>query len=135
MHMVYMYYQYDTTWTHAVYRKTPIISRTLVANQIVEHLDVVGASPVGVAPTTSSFSTQHLASRYSAKAATRQYENILSAGIWCILVHITDLMVINGSADLVNLTTCNCRPNNSCVSRDRRGDRKQYTKPCDNNPG
>ena len=33
------------------------IRRTLVVNQIVDHSDVVGASPVGAAPTTSSFST------------------------------------------------------------------------------
>ena len=33
------------------------ISRTLVGNEIVDHSDVVGASPVGAAPTTSSFST------------------------------------------------------------------------------
>ena len=47
------------------YRKTFNIRRTLVANKIVDHSDVVGASLVGAAPTTSSFSTQHLASRYS----------------------------------------------------------------------
>ena len=45
------------------YRKTSNIRRTLVANKIVDQSDVVGASPVGAAPTTSSFSTQHLASR------------------------------------------------------------------------
>ena len=39
------------------YRKTSCISRTLVGNKIVDHSDVVGASPVGAAPTTSSFST------------------------------------------------------------------------------
>ena len=39
------------------YRKTSNISRTLVGNEIVDHSDVVGASPVGAAPTTSSFST------------------------------------------------------------------------------
>ena len=39
------------------YRQTSNISRTLVGNKIVGHLDVVGASPVGAAPTTSSFST------------------------------------------------------------------------------
>ena len=39
------------------YRKTSNISRTLVSNNIVDNLDVVGASPVGAAPTTSSFST------------------------------------------------------------------------------
>ena len=36
------------------------IRRSLVANNIVDHSDVVGASPVGAAPTTSSFSTQQL---------------------------------------------------------------------------
>ena len=39
------------------YLQTSNISRTLVDNKIVEHSDVVGASPVGAAPTTSSFST------------------------------------------------------------------------------
>ena len=33
------------------------LSHTLVCNKIVDHLDVVWASPVGAAPTTSSFST------------------------------------------------------------------------------
>ena len=40
-----------------IYRKVYNISRTLVANEIDDHSDVVGASPVGAAPTTSSFST------------------------------------------------------------------------------
>ena len=39
------------------YRKTSNISRTLVDTKIVDHSDVVGASPVGAAPTTSSLST------------------------------------------------------------------------------
>ena len=39
------------------YRKTSHISRTLAGNRIVDNSDVVGASPVGAAPTTSSFST------------------------------------------------------------------------------
>ena len=38
------------------------ISRTLVGLKIVDHSDVVGASPVGAAPASSSFSTQHMAS-------------------------------------------------------------------------
>ena len=38
-------------------RKTSNISRTLVGSKIVDNSDVVGASPVGAAPTTSSFST------------------------------------------------------------------------------
>ena len=41
----------------AYYRKTSNISRTLVGNKIVDNSDVVGATPVGAAPTTSSFST------------------------------------------------------------------------------
>ena len=39
------------------YRKTSGIIRALVGNKIVDNSDVVGASPVGAAPTTSSFST------------------------------------------------------------------------------
>ena len=38
-------------------RKTFNIRRTLVGNKIVDHSDVIGASPDGAAPTTSSFST------------------------------------------------------------------------------
>ena len=67
------------------YRKTSNISLTLVGNKIVDHSDVVGASPVGAAPTTSSFSTWHLASRDSAKKAARQCEKLLSVGVWCVL--------------------------------------------------
>ena len=39
------------------YRQTANISHTLTSNTIVDHSDVVGAKPVGAAPTTSSFST------------------------------------------------------------------------------
>ena len=39
------------------YREISSISRTWVGNKIVDHSDVAGASPVGAAPTTSSFST------------------------------------------------------------------------------
>ena len=44
-------------WCNFCYRKTSNISRTLVGNKIVDNSDVVGASPVDAAPTTSSFST------------------------------------------------------------------------------
>ena len=40
-----------------MYRQVSNIRRTLAGNYIVDHSDVVGASPVGAAPTTSSFST------------------------------------------------------------------------------
>ena len=39
------------------YRKISNISHTLMGNKIVDNSDVVGASPVGAAPTISSFST------------------------------------------------------------------------------
>ena len=40
-----------------MYRQISNISCTLVGNTFFYHSDVVGASPVGAAPTTSSFST------------------------------------------------------------------------------
>ena len=39
------------------YCKVSNIRHTLYGYKIVDHSDVVGASPVGAAPTTSSFST------------------------------------------------------------------------------
>ena len=47
----------DNVHLVADYRKTSNISRTLVGNKIVDNSNVVGASPVGAAPSTSSFST------------------------------------------------------------------------------
>ena len=44
-------------WSNYMYRKVSNIRRTLVGKKIVDHSDVVGASPVGAAPTTSSLST------------------------------------------------------------------------------
>ena len=50
-------------WFHPIlykgcdYRQVSNINCTLIGNKIVDHSDVVGASPVGAAPTTSSFST------------------------------------------------------------------------------
>ena len=44
-------------YNHVYYRQVSNISRTLVGDQIVKHSDVVGASPVGADPDTSSFST------------------------------------------------------------------------------
>ena len=40
-----------------IYHETSNITHTLVGNIIIDNSDVVGASPVGAAPTTSSFST------------------------------------------------------------------------------
>ena len=50
-------HRHDSLPYMPTYRKVSNISRTLVGNLIVVHSDVLGASPVGAAPTTSSFST------------------------------------------------------------------------------
>ena len=63
-----------THFTNMDYRKTSNISRTLVGNKIVDNSDVVGASPVGAASTTSSFSTAHLASMDWAKTTASGYK-------------------------------------------------------------
>ena len=61
-----VYVKFSTTWEilknyclpyDLNYRQVSNIRRTLVGNKIVDHSGVVGASPVGAAPTTSSFST------------------------------------------------------------------------------
>ena len=53
-----LYLHDKITWAPGLHnRQTSDIIRTLVGNKIVDHSDVVGASPVGAAPTTSSFST------------------------------------------------------------------------------
>ena len=65
------------------YRKTSNLRRNLIGNKIVDHSDVVGASPDGAAPSTSSFSTYHLASTAWAKAIARWDDKHLRFGIWC----------------------------------------------------
>ena len=68
-----------------IYCKTSNIRRILVGNKIVDHSDVVGASPVGAAPTTSQFSTEQPTSKDCVKATARQDEKQLSFGIGCVL--------------------------------------------------
>ena len=63
------------------YRQITNIKHTLVCNYIVDHSDVDGASPVGPAPTKSSFSTSNLDSMYCPKATASQDEKHLSFGI------------------------------------------------------
>ena len=62
--MLSNYQCYAQYWIYTIlsndflfYRQVSNISRTLLGNWIVDHSDVVGASPVGAASTTSSFST------------------------------------------------------------------------------
>ena len=68
-----------------MYRQVSNISHALAAYKIVDHSDVVGAAPVGAAPTTSSFSTSHLTLLDWAKKTARPDEKQLSLGIWCLL--------------------------------------------------
>ena len=63
------------------------ISCTLVGNKLVDHSDVVGASPVSAAPTTSACSILHLASMDWAETTARQDEKQLSSGIWCTVYY------------------------------------------------
>ena len=85
---IYIYiYLLHSSNTFDEYRQVSNIERTLVGNKIVDHSDVVGALPVGAAPTTSSFSTEHLASTSLdwATVTTRRDEKHLSLGIRCVL--------------------------------------------------
>ena len=77
--------QKESKTKSCTYRQVSDIRRTLVGNKIVDHSDVVGASPVSSAPTTSSFSTKHLASLDLGKTITTRYGKYLSLGIWCVL--------------------------------------------------
>ena len=49
--------KYPSERPNYYYRQVSNIRGTLVDNKIVDHSDVVGASPVGAAPTTSEWST------------------------------------------------------------------------------
>ena len=80
-----------------VYCQTSNIRCTLVGNKIVDQSNVVWASPVGAAPNTSSFLTQHLASMDWAKTAARWDEKHLSFGIWCGLYQRFDSTCNNTS--------------------------------------
>ena len=44
-------------WCYCQYAQISHTSRTILVDEIVDRSDVFGASPVGAAPTTSSFST------------------------------------------------------------------------------
>ena len=78
--------------SHHTYCQISNTSRTLAGNNLVDHSDVVGASPVSAAPTTSSCSTWHLASIDCAKTPARCDKNHLTFGIWW--PYIRDFMVV-----------------------------------------
>ena len=70
------------------YHQVSYIRRTLVGNKIVDRSDVVGASPLSAAPTTSSFSTEPLASLDWATVTATRDEKHLSLGIRCLILEI-----------------------------------------------
>ena len=78
-----------------MYRQTSNISRTLVGNKIVDHSDVVGALPVGAAPTTSACLTYHMASMNWAKTTARRDQKHLALGIRCDLYWRFDGMLLS----------------------------------------
>ena len=83
------------------YHETSDITRSAVDNKIADHSDVVGSSPVGAAPTTSLFWTEHLASIDWAKTTAKWDENHLSFGIWCDLC-------IKGFTVCLSVQVCTC---------------------------
>ena len=77
------------------YHQTSNTSHTLVGNKIIDHSDVIGASPVGADPTTSSFSTQHLRFQWIGQRQTARRDKKHSVWQFCVS-YIRDLTVYLG---------------------------------------
>ena len=75
------------------YCQTSNISHTLVSNKTVDHSDVVGASPVSAAPTTSSFLTEHLTSMDCTKDNCKARQETFKFWDLCVS-YIRDLMIL-----------------------------------------
>ena len=78
------------------YRQTSNISRTFVGNKLVDHSDVVGASPAGAAPTDVTYSL--LTSVDWAETTARRDEKHLFF-FWFCMAYTRGLMVIIFFAD------------------------------------
>ena len=76
----------------SINRKSSDIRCASDGNKIVDHSDAVGASPVGAAPTSSSFSTKHLTSKDLVITIARPHEKHLSFVILCV-TYIRDFTV------------------------------------------
>ena len=87
-----------TCW-YWVYRKTSNIRRPLLGNRIVDHSDVVGASPAGAAQTTSSFSVQCPTSNWlgQVNCKTPEKRNILSLGFGASYIRDLTVYVVTHS--------------------------------------
>ena len=81
-------------WNHSTngYGHTSNISCTLEGNKFVDHRDVIGASPVDAATTTSPFLTWHLVSMDWAKTTARREKNIYV--LWFGVPYIRGLTVV-----------------------------------------
>ena len=77
---------------YTIYRQIYNIRRILIGDTIDDHSDEVGASPVGAAPTTSSFSTWHLTTIDCTKTSARRDE-IHSIFLWFGAAYIWDFIV------------------------------------------
>ena len=75
-----------------IYRQTSNINHTLVGNKIVDHSNVVGASPVGTAPTTFHFQLNTWLQCIAQRQLHDETQNIpvLEFG----MPYIRDLMVV-----------------------------------------
>ena len=69
--------------TTLTYRRTSNIRLASVGNDIFDHLYLVGVLPVCAAPTTSSFSNEHLVSIDCTTATASRGEKHINFGIWC----------------------------------------------------
>ena len=68
-------------WRH--YSQTSNLSGSLVGNKIVDHPDVVGASPVGAAPATSFSTFIPGFNGFGQRQLQDETRNIYKFGIWC----------------------------------------------------
>ena len=82
-----------------IYHKVSNIRRTLVGNKIVDLSDVVGASPVGAAPTTSSLSTYNTWLQYNGQMQLQ--DKTRNIHVWGLgASYIRELMVVSLSSIL-----------------------------------
>ena len=84
----------NSMYTELAELTTSNIRRTLAGNKIVDHSDVVGASPVGAAPTTSSLSTYNTWLQYNGQMQLQDETKTFMFGDWVRLI-LGELMVMS----------------------------------------
>ena len=94
---IFKQYGNETGLFRENYRQTSNIIHTWVGNNIVDYSDVVGASPIGATPTTSSFSTEHLASMDWEKGNCKAIRQLFK--FWDLFWHILGILrYVNSTA-------------------------------------